>query len=397
MEKYITSNCKTLFNAFRCHGFELYIVGGCIRDSLLGIAPHDIDFATNATVEQMYNVANFLHVLVEIIPTGEKFGTLTFRFLNNGEEYEVTTYRVDGRYEDGRHPTEVHTANTIQEDLSRRDFTCNAIAWNPDTGYVDPFGGVEDVHNNIIKCVGIAEERFMEDALRMIRLVRFSVKYGFEIDVKTLNAAIFNAPLLRNVSKERLGKELTQILALPIHCFYGPEVNILLYHLLKQIIGPDVRYDRISTTSNPLLRWKYMMPDTSEQETTSILNSFAVGKTISQGVRNINRAIDYIVDNIDYESKYSRVLSIVKTDMERRAFLEYIKEWIDITPIVNAIIYDEPYSVEQLDVDGEWVMKVFNLSPGKEVKEKLEEILEKVIEDPYMNNRKKLEYYYKGE
>lgn len=170
-------NVGFIFDMFSKHGYKIYAVGGCVRDSILGIQPKDIDFCTNATPEQMYDVYEYLDKITptDIIPTGEKFGTLTFRFHNFDEQYEITTFRNDGRYEDGRHPKEVSYADTLEEDLKRRDFTCNAIAWNPIKGYVDPFNGRQDIENKVIRCVGNPEERFNEDALRIIRLVRFAI------------------------------------------------------------------------------------------------------------------------------------------------------------------------------------------------------------------------------
>ena len=186
MEKYLTSEVKTLFKAFEECGYELYLVGGCVRDALLHIEPHDIDFATNATPEQMKEVcAHMLDKMgVDAItyPSGEKFGTLTFALHTNKntiKSFEVTTYRADGRYEDGRHPKEVHYASTIEEDLARRDFTMNAIAWSPTRGYVDPYYGRDDIRRKMIRTVGNPNERFKEDLLRILRLARFSFRYFF--------------------------------------------------------------------------------------------------------------------------------------------------------------------------------------------------------------------------
>ena len=155
-------------------GFEAYVVGGCVRDSLLGKNPHDWDITTSALPEQVKSL--FSHT----VDTGLKHGTVTV--LLEKEPFEVTTYRIDGEYDDGRHPNQVEFTLSLEEDLKRRDFTINAMAYNPQRGLVDLFGGIEDLEKGIIKCVGNPVERFSEDALRMMRAVRFAAQLDFEIE-----------------------------------------------------------------------------------------------------------------------------------------------------------------------------------------------------------------------
>ena len=161
-------NVELIFDTFREFGYKIYAVGGCVRDIVLGKEPKDIDFCTDATPDEMKEIY-FKHFrwgnVIKLIPTGEKFGTLTFRFSEQNEQYEITTFRTDGRYEDGRHPKEVSYTKTLEEDLSRRDFTINAIAYNPEEGLVDPFNGLQDIENRVVRCVGDPKERFNEDSL----------------------------------------------------------------------------------------------------------------------------------------------------------------------------------------------------------------------------------------
>ena len=189
-------------------GFEAYVVGGCVRDALLGREPHDWDMTTNATPDQMKEAVGF-----HSIDTGLKHGTITF--VVDHEPIEVTTFRADGAYSDGRHPDFIEFAATLEEDLSRRDFTINAMAWSDRTGVVDPFGGVSDLQGRTLRCVGDARERFSEDGLRVMRALRFASVYGFEIESSTARAAHEKKRMLSAVSEERICIELTKMMKAP--------------------------------------------------------------------------------------------------------------------------------------------------------------------------------------
>lgn len=397
MDKFINRRCEEIFNGFRSCGYEIYTVGGCVRDSILCIEPKDIDFCTNATPEQMKFISKFInyysHMKVEIIPTGEKFGTLTFRFPGFDEQYEITCYRLDGRYTDGRHPNEVSYAKTLEEDLKRRDFTCNAIAWNPIKGYVDPFNGRQDIENKIIRCVGNPEERFNEDALRIIRLVRFALKYNFEIDMDTYIAAKKLIDNIQYVSKERIGAEFVKIFSYKyIDCFKTSKnykTYDLLVSLLKKIF-PNCQRDEVIQNivmcyKVPLLRWYGACVDKNEQKMTTFINQFAVGSDICNGVKNLKRAFNFL-ENTDRHWKNKQVLNIVRTSEERKSLLSVlIDTGEDITDIVQAIVNDEPYSIEQLAIDGNWVMSYLDMKPGPQVKKVLEDVLNYVCQYPNKN------------
>lgn len=188
------------------NGFEGYIVGGCVRDSLLNKSPKDWDITTNATPIEMQQVFKDC----KVIETGLKHGTLTI--VLNGENYEVTTYRADGEYVDNRRPSDVSFVKSLEEDLLRRDFTINAIAYNPKVGLVDFFNGVEDLQNKRIKVVGDSDLRFKEDALRILRALRFSSVLGFDIEEDTSKYLFLNKDLLENISAERKNMEFTKLL-----------------------------------------------------------------------------------------------------------------------------------------------------------------------------------------
>lgn len=188
-------------------GYEAYAVGGCVRDCILGRTPNDWDITTSAKPEETKKL------FPRTVDTGIKHGTVTVMLGKEG--FEVTTYRIDGDYEDGRHPKEVTFTANLREDLKRRDFTINAMAYNEWTGLVDIFGGIQDIEDGIIRCVGNAEERFTEDALRMLRAVRFSAQLGYRIDEATAEAIRKLAPNLRLISAERIQVELVKLVTSP--------------------------------------------------------------------------------------------------------------------------------------------------------------------------------------
>lgn len=198
---------NTIIRTLQSHGYEAYAVGGCVRDSILGRIPEDWDITTSAMPEE--TKALFSHTF----DTGIAHGTITV--LLGREGFEVTTYRVDGKYEDSRHPTEVSFVRNLKEDLLRRDFTINAMAYNEEDGLVDIFDGLKDIERKLIRCVGEARKRFSEDALRVLRGVRFAAQLGFEIDEETKAGMRLLAPTLTKISAERIQAELVKILLSP--------------------------------------------------------------------------------------------------------------------------------------------------------------------------------------
>lgn len=198
-------NVDTAINLLQSAGFEAYAVGGCVRDSLLGKTPNDWDITTSAKPEDMKSVFADFHC----IDTGIKHGTVTV--VIDGEPLEITTFRLDGEYEDNRHPKSVTFTSNLGADLGRRDFTVNAMAYSKMTGTVDLFGGENDLKNKIIRCVGDPDRRFNEDALRILRALRFASALDFEIEEKTAQSLLKNRALLGNISEERIAKELLKL------------------------------------------------------------------------------------------------------------------------------------------------------------------------------------------
>ena len=255
-------------------GFEAFTVGGCVRDHLMGITPHDFDITTSATPKETENI----FADCRVIETGIKHGTVTV--LYKGISTEVTTFRVDGDYTDGRHPDSVSFSRKIEDDLSRRDFTMNGIAYNPKLGYVDPFGGKADIEHGIIRCIGDPDKRFGEDALRVVRALRFSAALGFPIEEETARAMISHKTALRKVSVERIFAELKRLLC-------GKDVRRVLmefpevFAVILRPLGKEIGYDQGSKYHDSTLyehtaRSVGAAPDTIEMRLAMLLHD--VGK-----------------------------------------------------------------------------------------------------------------------
>lgn len=226
----IDGNCRGILEKLESSGFQAFFVGGCVRDTLMNQEINDVDVTTNALPEQIISVFSGY----KVIPTGLKHGTVTV--ISEGGPFEITTFRIDGNYSDSRHPDSVTFSNDIKDDLSRRDFTINAIAMDKDGNIIDPFGGMNDINNKIIRCVGIPEQRFSEDALRIMRAVRFSSQLGFEIEPETRKAVLSMKKRLEDISRERIREELDKLI-----CGKNA-VDVLLEY--KDIIGeiiPEMR------------------------------------------------------------------------------------------------------------------------------------------------------------
>lgn len=235
----LPENVKFIIETLENAGFEGYAVGGCVRDSLLGKEPNDWDITTNAKPEQMKNLFK------RTVDTGIAHGTVTV--LIGNDTYEVTTYRIDGEYEDSRHPKQVEFTTSLVEDLKRRDFTINAMAYNDTTGIIDEFGGIDDLNTGLIKCVGSPIERFSEDALRIMRAIRFSAQLGYDIEPATKAAISELALNLNNISAERIHVELSKLMVSPNPGF----IRIAYETGVLKVILPELADVMEVTQNNP--------------------------------------------------------------------------------------------------------------------------------------------------
>lgn len=243
----IPKHANYIIKTLQHHGYEAYIVGGCVRDAVLGRKPNDWDITTSAKPLQIKSIFN------KTIDTGLKHGTVTV--LMEKEPFEVTTYRIDGTYEDHRRPNDVTFTTNLREDLMRRDFTINSMAYNEKDGLVDLFGGLEDLQVGIVRCVGRADDRFDEDALRMLRAVRFAAQLGFTIDKEAQDAIKRQACFLKDISAERIQVELTKLITSD-----HPEMIRICYELgMTAIFLPE--FDEMMATPQNNPHHKYNVGD----------------------------------------------------------------------------------------------------------------------------------------
>ena len=274
---YLPENALHCIHLLQEAGFSCYAVGGCVRDSLLGLTPHDYDLCTCAKPDQIKQVFSAFPQ----IHAGEKHGTIGIIFPNH-EIYEITTFRTEGDYQDGRHPDWVEFVEEVEQDLSRRDFTVNAMAFSPHTGLADPFGGQQDLRQKILRAVGNPRQRFTEDALRILRGVRFSVTYGLQPDEETMTAMTELAPLMEHLARERVFEELCKLLPRlqPHHMLQFAPILTQIIPELSPTIGFDQRnphhiYDVYTHTAYVLgaappilpLRWAALLHDVGKTQT----------------------------------------------------------------------------------------------------------------------------------
>ena len=269
MKLTLDPGAAALLDALHAAGYAAYAVGGCVRDSLLGRTAHDWDLCTSALPQQVME----LFGAEQCIPTGLQHGTVTIKY--GGQLYETTTFRTEGSYTDGRHPDEVQFVPDVREDLARRDFTINAIAYNEAEGLVDPFGGQADLQNGLLRAVGEPQQRFTEDALRILRLYRFAARFGFALDAATARAARQLAPHLDCISAERIQEELAKLLA-------APQPGAYLEPAVLAVVLPELTPEKL-TAAKPVVdacpageenlpvRWAALLGALGEADTRRVL------------------------------------------------------------------------------------------------------------------------------
>lgn len=421
------------------HGYDAYAVGGCVRDSILNRKPEDWDITTSAKPEQVKRIFR------RTVDTGIEHGTVTVLIGKDG--FEVTTYRVDGLYEDGRHPKEVTFTSQLEEDLKRRDFTINAMAYNDDERLVDAFGGMRDLNYHLIRCVGDSKERFSEDALRILRAVRFSAQLAFPIEPETAEAIKSLAPNLEKISAERIQAELVKLLVSdhPERIQDACELGITKVVLPEwdDMVGvkqntPHHKYDVATHTVHALqnvkndkvLRLTMLFHDMGKpvMKTTDengrdhfkghAIASEQIAKTVMKRLKfdndtirkvtklvayhdyrmeptgpNVRRAMNEIgVELFPYYLAVRLADTKAQSSYERRGKLENI---IQIRELYrNALRNKECVTLKDLAVTGTDLINL-GIAPGKELGTLLNELLDIVIEDPAWNQKEKLCDYVK--
>lgn len=366
------------------NGFESYIVGGAVRDMSMGLTPNDIDITTSATPEEV------ISLFPKTYPSGIAFGTVTV--VIEDEEFEVTTFRTDGEYLDGRRPETVIFGKSIEEDLSRRDFTINAMAMNIDGNITDPFGGLCDIKKRNIRCVGDPEKRFSEDALRMMRAIRFASRYGFTIEENTFNSIKKFAHTIKRVSLERINQEFTKILLSK-----NPKLGVELLHEtgLFDFIFP-ISFDDIKGNIKNIDK----VPAKLELRLATMflgLDSEIVEKTLKTlkftniTIKNVAALVKGYAE-LNISNNILKVMNIIGKE-NIFTFLEIIKaidkeQFKELNMKANeAINQNFATTLKDLAISGNDLMKSTGIKQGKEVGMILNLLLDFILENPESNNK----------
>ncbi|GHU42917.1 polynucleotide adenylyltransferase [Clostridia bacterium] len=417
------------------NGFPAYAVGGCVRDSLLGQTPADWDITTSANPQEIKGV------FPRTVDTGIAHGTVTV--LLEGESFEVTTYRIDGQYEDGRHPKAVVFVDQLAEDLRRRDFTINAMAYHMHHGLVDLFGGRKDLTEGIIRCVGNPKERFTEDALRMMRAVRFSAQLGFVIEPETKAAISHCVEQLSKISKERISTELVKLLISPhpeeMQTLYETGISKLLFPWFDVMMETEQRNNRYHCytvgghslaavkhiSAKPHLRLTMLLHDVGKPNCRTVDNegrdhfrghpeiSAVMAKEILRGLKMDNDTVDTVSTLVLWHDDeppltpaavrraihrigerhfpdlflVKRADNAGKSDYGQKEKLAYIENYERLYEEI--IAKNQCLNLKDLAVSGADLIAM-GMKPGKEIGETLEYLLEQVLEHPEENEKERL-------
>lgn len=383
----LPENVKYILNELYKNGYEGYIVGGCVRDHLMGKEPHDYDITTSALPEEVKEI--FPHT----VDTGIQHGTVTVIIDKTG--YEITTYRIDGEYKDNRHPEEVIFTDRLSGDLSRRDFTINAIAYNDVKGYVDLFGGIEDIKRRVIRGVGEPAKRFQEDALRMMRAVRFSAQLDFAIEENTLNALKENADLIRNISIERIREEFFKL----ILSDHNERLDILLNsgmteHFLPEILNKKFDYGKINSLSRDIVvRLAYIFYGIEWGNVKKIMKRLRTDNKSMAAVTLISKYTDYKITDL-YSIR--KLVSLAGENIKRVIEVMCAVKNCDSEMYFNMLeeIKNDCCSLKDLELSGNDLIETG--IRGKLVGEALNKALDYVMREPQKNQKDILIDYIKG-
>ena len=431
MQIQLPEKVNRIIQTLQEHGYEAYAVGGCVRDSILGRKPEDWDITTSAMPQETKALFS------RTFDTGIEHGTVTV--LLEGEGFEVTTYRVDGEYEDSRHPKEVTFTRSLKEDLLRRDFTINAMVYNEKDGLVDIFGGIEDLKAGIIRCVGCATERFSEDALRILRGVRFAAQLGFSIEEETREGMRRLAPTLQNISAERIQTELVKMLVSPrpdllreaytlgITKEFLPEFDRLMeteqetpHHIYS--VGEHTLHALMNIRPDKVLRLTMLLHDMGKPDLKTMdeegvahfkkhaIKSEEIAKSVLGRLKFDNDTLHKVTKLVYYhdyrmpatpvnvrramnrigEELFPMYLEVRKADMLAQSMYrreEKLQNIEDVRMIYEEILrQNQCVSLRDLAVTGRNLIED-GMKPGKEMGEVLHWLLEQVLDNPELNEK----------
>ena len=434
VEIQIPEKVNKIIHTLQEHGYEAYAVGGCVRDSFLGREPMDWDITTSAMPEE--TKALFPHTF----DTGIEHGTITV--LLDHEGFEVTTYRVDGKYEDSRHPKEVIFVRNLKEDLLRRDFTINAMAYNEKEGLVDIFGGMDDLKAGVIRCVGNAQARFSEDALRILRGIRFAAQLGFELEDETREGMRLLAPTLRKISAERIQVELVKTLTssrpdllreawkLGITKEFLPEFDLAMETTQETVhhmytVGEHILHTLLEVRPDRILRLTMLFhdigkpymktmdadgvahfkghPEKSSELANEILHRL---KFDNDTIRKVTKLVRYHDHRMPVtpahvrraiheigEDLFPLYLEVRRADVSAQSMYQREKKVADIDGVEKLyheiMERNECVSLKMLAVTGKDLIAA-GMKPGKEIGQMLEHFLDLVLEHPELNQKEEL-------
>ena len=399
MQNSLSDNALLMLKTLNDNGFESFAVGGCVRDALLGITPKDEDVTTNATPEEVINL--FEGLGYNVVPTGLQHGTVTVMVGKEG--FEITTYRSDGDYSDGRHPDSVKFETDITKDLERRDLTINAFAWSPRDGFIDKFNGLSDLENKKIRAVGDANKRIEEDALRMMRAIRFSAKYGYEIEDSLWEAIKNHSSDITKVSKERIRDELCKTLMTDnptfIKKFYetgllkhiSPELNEIFecpqnskYHLWD--VGNHTMKVLGDSSKDLITRTAILFHDIGKPSMKT------VGKDGYDHFFDHQEASYYIAKNILQDLRFSAdevrdISDLVRHHDAFNATTEenihkHLRDFIVENQEFDETFYKRLFEIKKLDLAGHNT-SLASISSRFEVTDKMEKELNKILSGPH--------------
>nr|WP_297703582.1 CCA tRNA nucleotidyltransferase [uncultured Butyrivibrio sp.] len=430
----LPDNAKKILDTIHAAGFEGYVVGGCVRDAVLGRTPGDWDITTNALPQDIKKLFR------RTIDTGIEHGTVTVMMGKEG--YEVTTYRIDGKYEDNRHPSEVTFTKSLTEDMKRRDFTINAMAYNEEEGLIDRFGGIDDINAGIIRCVGNPIERFSEDALRIMRAIRFSAQLGYEIEEETKKAIIELAPTLEKISAERIQVELVKLLIsdhpdkmrdayeLGITKVFLPEFDACMKTEQNNIhhcynVGEHIIRSMLNIRPDKVLRLTMLMHDMGKPVTMTIddegkyhfyghdIKGVDIAKNIFRRLKFDRNTMDRVCNLIKYHdvrfpatarnvrramnrvgaSEFPYLIEVrvadtlAQSEYKRQEKLDLVRETREIYEEI--VRNNECVTLKDLAVNGKDLIER-GITPGKEIGEVLNAMLSDVIDNPEHNKKEYL-------
>lgn len=409
-----------ILNQLNDNGYEAYVVGGCVRDSIMGFAPHDWDVCTSALPEQVINVFKDY----KVIPTGIQHGTVSV--VLDDTVYEITTYRVDGEYKDNRHPDSVEFVSNLKEDLARRDFTINAMAYNDKDGLIDYFGGINDIKHKLIRCVGLPSKRFSEDALRIMRALRFATQFGFKIEDDTSFAMDILSDNLKNISIERINAEISKMLSsfskVTIMRSFDTLIEyanyqILYFKMLKflSIINPKITTINYNEKCRHIFDYGdnfiiSLVITFDNPQIEEILTWLRYSNNVIAGAKEIYTLGHYLVDEADdwrfedltyharkllakiEHSDYNDIISFAESLCDNASNSRQINISISLGTLranaAQCIANCDVYSLKYLAINGNDIIELGY--KGKQIGEILNKLLDLVMRDRIKNTRAEL-------